>query len=429
MAPSDQVLLETVQEAYSAKAREGVDSKYANTVAAAFGYSADELRSIPAEANLGLSCGNPVAAATIKEGESVIDLGSGGGIDVFLAASKVGPKGQVIGLDMSADMISLARRNAAKQGLQPPQVSFVQASLTEALPIISDSIDCILSNCVINLLPNSGKVALMKEAARVLKPGGRIVFHDIIAKRPLPQDIVNDLSAHVGCIAGAITLGEYAEMLNEAGLQNALFVDSKADINIYTQMESDTAGCTTAGCCAKPVSASGRPKFDANAWVASYQIYALKPRGQAEPTAKDSPTTALQRWWDAFPPPRSDVPEISAEELASLMRQGEKREFSVIDVRRDDYQGGHIRGSHQWPAQTFWNELPKFVDTFGRTPRVIFYCGSSNGRGPRCAKWYQDRLNEAGIQTSSAWLLKGGLKAWMELYGDSKELTAAKSDV
>ncbi|TFK49982.1 NAD(P)-binding protein [Heliocybe sulcata] len=427
MAYSDGVLLQTVHVAYSAKAREGVDTKYANTVATAFGYTLEELQSIPAEANLGLSCGNPVASATIKKGEYVLDLGSGGGIDVLLAASKVGPNGQAIGLDMSADMISLARRNAAKQGLTPPQVCFVQASLTEPLPVVSDSIDCILSNCVVNLLPTSGKAAIMKEAMRVLRPGGRVVFHDIIAKQPLPAEIANDLSAYVGCIAGAITLEQYRAILGQAGFRDILFVDTRTDINVYALSEtSGSNGCCppTAGCCA-PAAPSTKPTFDANAWVASYQIYAVKPGDQAGSTAVDRPANALQRWWDAFPTAPSGIPQISAEEVANLMKKGcPGQDFAVIDVRRDDHKGGHVKGSHQWPAQTFYNDLPEFINTFGRTSKVIFYCGSSTGRGPRCAGWYQGRLQELGLSSSAALVLEGGFKGWKELYGEQRDLTA-----
>ncbi|KZT19124.1 S-adenosyl-L-methionine-dependent methyltransferase [Neolentinus lepideus HHB14362 ss-1] len=427
MVHSDRVLLEAVHDAYSAKAREGVDVKYANTVASAFGYTAEELRSIPLEANLGLSCGNPVASATIKQGEYVLDLGSGGGIDVLLAASKVGRTGQAIGLDMSADMIALARRNAAKQNLTPPQVCFVQAALTEPLPLVSDSIDCIMSNCVVNLLPTLGKAVLMKEAARVLRPGGRLVFHDIIAKQPLSLEITNDLAAYVGCIAGAITLDQYKAILSQAGFRDILLVDTETDINVYSLSEtSGSEGCCppTSGCCAPPVQSS-KSKFNANAWVASYQVYAVKPEDEESAVSTDRPSNALQRWWDAFPLAQANVPEISAEKVANLMMNGSPEEFAVIDVRRDDYQGGHVNGSHHWPAQTFYNELPKFVDTFDRTPKVIFYCGSSTGRGPRCAGWYQGRLQEMGLKTSSALVLRGGFKAWRAMYGGRSDLTAA----
>ncbi|KDQ56966.1 hypothetical protein JAAARDRAFT_131028 [Jaapia argillacea MUCL 33604] len=420
MCDSDANLVEAVRDAYSAKARTTVDSSYAQNVASAFGYSVEELQAIPAEANLGLSCGNPVGAASIKEGEKVLDLGSGGGIDIFLAASKVGPTGQAIGLDMSEDMITLARKNAAKKGLKPPHVAFVQAALTETFPIASDSIDCILSNCVLNLVPGIGKAKVMKEVFRVLKPGGRIVLDDIIAKKPLPACIRNDLVAYVGCISGAVTLDDYKVLLSDAGFKDPLFVDTKVDLNVYFQPES---GCGISCCAAPPTGVLQRPampNFDANEWVGSYQIYAVK--ASAEQTADVQSVNPLNNWWDAYPRPKSDAPLVTAEEVVEMMKDPVQKDFAVIDVRRNDHGGGHVRGSTQCPAQTFYDDLPTFVEKFGNTKKVIFYCGSSNGRGPRCARWYQDRLNELGNSASAAYVLKDGIRGWLAKYGDATDL-------
>ncbi|EDR01039.1 uncharacterized protein LACBIDRAFT_153702, partial [Laccaria bicolor S238N-H82] len=240
-------------------------------VAKAFGYTEKELSSIPPEANMGLSCGNPVATANIKEGEYVVDLGSGGGFDVFLAAAKVGPTGQVVGLDMSSEMIDLARRNAAKQNLKPPHVAFVQASLDKAaFPVEPGSIDCILSNCVVNLLQPAGKVNLLKEVYRVLRPGGRIVLDDILARDTLPDEIKQDLNAYVACISGAIQVHEYKQLFLESGFTDVLFVDTKSDLNVYFQSDSESKSCC---------STTHPPKrldFNVNKWAASYQIYAMK---------------------------------------------------------------------------------------------------------------------------------------------------------
>ncbi|KAH9481820.1 Arsenite methyltransferase [Psilocybe cubensis] len=417
-------IVEIVNEAYSDRARQGAPVDYANKVAEAFGYTEEQLRSVPENAHMGLSCGNPVAAATIKEGETVVDLGSGGGIDVLLAADKVGPTGKAIGLDMSQDMISLARKNAAKKGLKPPQVAFVQALLTEPLPIEPDSVDCILSNCVINLLPFDGKAHLLKEVHRILKPGGRIVLDDIIAKKELPGYIKDDLASYVGCISGALLLEQYKSLLNDA---DVLFVDNKSDLSVYYQQSDSNSGCstTTTGCCtpAPRGSKAQRPSYDVNEWAASYQIYAKKEGGPVP-----NPPTALLRWWDAYPTVKSSPASMTAEEVASLIRgEGDAGEFAVIDVRRNDHAGGHVRGSHNHHAQTFFDELPAFYERFKDTKKVIFYCQSSNGRGPRCAGWYQDYLNSKANHDnkSTAYVLKGGIKNWLSKFEGQEDLVDA----
>ena len=215
-----------VKSKYGDVAKAGLSSDHAGVkaVAEAFGYSGDELASIPAEANMGLSCGNPTAFASIKPGETVVDLGSGGGLDVFLAAAKVGPTGKAIGIDMTPEMLALARKNAEKSGHK--NVEFHQATI-DNLPLPDASVDCVISNCVINLA--SDKPAVFREIARVLKPGGRLAVSDIALKKPLPPEVGGDLMAYVGCIAGAISTDAYQRGLADAGFGAVQIIDSGAD--------------------------------------------------------------------------------------------------------------------------------------------------------------------------------------------------------
>ena len=214
-------------------------------VAEAFGYSPDELASIPAEANMGLSCGNPTAMANLRAGETVVDLGSGGGLDVFLAAAKVGPTGRAIGIDMTPEMIELARRNATKanNGDGYANVEFHLTTI-DKLPLPDNSVDCVISNCVINLAPD--KPAVFREIARVLKPGGRLAVSDIALKQSLPPEISSDVMAYVGCIAGAILVQDYQQQLTEAGFANVQVIDSSADLNAYAKIENQSGCCSPA---------------------------------------------------------------------------------------------------------------------------------------------------------------------------------------
>lgn len=177
------------------------------------GYAEAELGELPEGANLGLGCGAPLAHLELAPGETVLDLGSGGGIDAFLAARKVGPEGRVIGVDMTPEMIARARAAAERSGFA--QVEFRQGRL-EALPVEDASVDAATSNCVINLVPDKGVV--FREVARVLKPGGRMVVSDILLERPLPDAIERDVLAYVGCVAGAETRERYFGQVAAAGL-------------------------------------------------------------------------------------------------------------------------------------------------------------------------------------------------------------------
>jgi len=184
------------------------------TASAKLGYSPEQMASVPEGANLGLGCGNPQAIASLRPGEVVLDLGSGGGFDAFLAARQVGPTGAAIGVDMTPEMITRARANAEKLGLA--NVAFRLGEI-EHLPVPDDSVDVIISNCVINLSPD--KPAVFREALRVLRPGGRMAVSDVVATAPLSPAERKDMALYTGCIAGAATVAEVEQMLVDAGFE------------------------------------------------------------------------------------------------------------------------------------------------------------------------------------------------------------------
>lgn len=187
------------------------------------GYSEADLRLAPEGANMGLGCGNPVALASLREGETVLDLGSGGGFDCFLAAARVGAQGRVIGVDMTPEMLEKARQNAKKGGYT--NVEFRLGEI-ENLPVADNSVDVIISNCVINLTPHKRRV--FQEAYRVLKPGGRLMVADIVLLRPLPAAIRESVAAYVGCVSGAELKEEYLNAIQEAGFTQVEVVDEQA---------------------------------------------------------------------------------------------------------------------------------------------------------------------------------------------------------
>lgn len=194
----------------------------AEQISALIGYSQAEQDSVPEGANLGLGCGNPQTIAALQPGESVVDLGSGGGFDCFLAARQVGANGRVIGVDMTPEMISRARQNAEK--VQADNVEFRLGEI-EHLPVPDGQADLIMSNCVINLSPEKQKI--YHEAYRVLKPGGRLAISDIVALQPLPDDIKSDLEMVSACIGGAATVADTENMLKRAGFENIRIVPEK----------------------------------------------------------------------------------------------------------------------------------------------------------------------------------------------------------
>ncbi|MES0340815.1 MAG: arsenite methyltransferase [Candidatus Humimicrobiaceae bacterium] len=181
-------------------------------ISSSIGYTREDMDKVPEGSNLGLGCGNPIALASLKKGEIVLDLGSGAGFDCFLAADKVGPEGKVIGVDMTPEMLEKARENAQKDNIN--NIEFRLGEI-ENLPVADGVIDIIISNCVINLSTDKGKV--FSEAFRVLKPGGRIMVSDIVLTRELPDIIRENVSAYVGCIAGAVIKEDYLEAIGKAG--------------------------------------------------------------------------------------------------------------------------------------------------------------------------------------------------------------------
>lgn len=284
-------ILDSVRSKYGEVARSSLSTKDAGVkaVAEAFGYSDEELGSIPAEANMGLSCGNPTALAGLRPGEVVVDLGSGGGLDVFLAAQKVGLDGRAIGIDMTPAMIERARAGAAAGGYG--NVEF-HLSTIDQIPLPDASVDCVISNCVLNLAPD--KAAVFREMARVLKPGGRVAVSDIALKGELPEDVSRSMAAYVGCIAGAISIEDYRAGLIAAGFEHVQIVDSGADLNAYAKVEGQSgyqSGCCSPAmegesCC--PPAADGATlhaeltelleKHDINQAAASVKVYAIKPK-------------------------------------------------------------------------------------------------------------------------------------------------------
>ncbi len=184
------------------------------------GYSDDDIRVVPGGANLGLGCGNPVALASLKKGETVLDLGSGAGFDCFLAAQRVGKRGKVIGIDMTPEMVKKARANAKKGDYN--HVEFRLGEI-ENLPVANNSIDVIISNCVINLSPDKKKV--FKEAFRVLKPGGRLMVSDLVLETELPDFIKNSVETYVGCLSGAIIKESYLKYIKETGFSHIKVID------------------------------------------------------------------------------------------------------------------------------------------------------------------------------------------------------------
>jgi SAM-dependent methyltransferase len=219
------------------------------------GYTAEQAAAVPEGANLGLGCGNPLAHAGLRTGEVVLDLGSGAGIDCFLAAREVGPYGRAIGVDMTASMIEKARANAVRAGAT--NVEFRLGEI-EHLPLPDDSVDVVISNCVINLSPDKRQV--FREALRVLRPGGRLVVSDLVLTSELPEELRKNVDLYVGCVAGASVREDYLRLMREAGF---------ADVEIVAESGYGT------GSAALP---HDDPEAEAFRSVVSAKVRAWKPR-------------------------------------------------------------------------------------------------------------------------------------------------------
>ncbi|KAF2032825.1 putative ubiE/COQ5 methyltransferase [Setomelanomma holmii] len=280
-----------VAERYSATARGDTSTHHVKIVAQAFGYSAEELASIPSESNLGLGCGNPLALASLNPGETVVDLGCGAGFDVFLAAKKLGDSGKAIGVDMNEDMLTKARSNASKTNIT--NVSFIKSRIT-CIDLPDASADVIISNCVINLVPDKEKHYVFEEMHRILKPGGRVAVSDILTKKPLPEDMKQNVALYVGCVAGASMKEEYEKWLSDAGFEDVAIVDTGSDLNVYTSGEVNIGCCSGVSekkeevpqtCCGPKKDIDGGvvqdmkrdlSNLDLNEWAGSFKIFAVK---------------------------------------------------------------------------------------------------------------------------------------------------------
>ncbi len=223
---TDERIKEKVREGYASVARGQQSccgpstcgcgsSNRADALSRQIGYAEEDIQGVPKGANLGLGCGNPVALASLKPGETVLDLGSGPGFDAFLAARRVGPAGRVIGVDMTPEMLLKARENGRKGGYT--NVEFRLGEI-EHLPVADNSVDVIISNCVINLVPDKAQV--FREAFRVLKPGGRLMISDTVLVHPLPEPILRSAAAYVGCVSGAIEKEKYVGLVKAAGFRD-----------------------------------------------------------------------------------------------------------------------------------------------------------------------------------------------------------------
>jgi len=236
----------------------------AKGISSNIGYTKEDLEKVPEGSNLGLGCGNPIALASLKSGEVVLDLGSGAGFDCFLAADRVGSQGKVIGVDMTPGMIDKARENARKAGIT--NVEFRLGEI-ESLPVADGTIDIIISNCVINLSPDKKKV--FKEALRVLKPGGRIMVSDIVLENELPEPVRNDISAYASCISGAILKDDYIVAIKEAGF---------SDINILDEVDFPIQYITSDDTVKIVKNSSGHNAADClKETVLSIKVSAIKP--------------------------------------------------------------------------------------------------------------------------------------------------------
>jgi len=273
----NETITAAVEEHYAAVARGEASACGApvDDVARSIGYSDEEL-ALAGDANLGLGCGNPLALTEIKPGMTVLDLGSGAGFDAFLAWNRVGLAGQVIGVDMTDDMLALARQNAEKRGAT--NVEF-RKGFIESLPVESDTVDYVISNCVINL--SADKPAVFREIFRVLKPGAHFAVSDIVLLKSLPDELKSNISAYVGCISGASLLTEYLGAALTAGLRDLSIPRIAHGCDLVKSLAPD--GMTTAkskSCCSSTVSITSLKNPDAVVREAAEAVASIKLHGR-----------------------------------------------------------------------------------------------------------------------------------------------------
>ena len=237
------------------------------TISKAIGYTDKDLGAVPEGANLGLGCGNPVALASLTEGETVLDLGAGAGFDCFLAANKVGQSGKVIGVDMTPEMVEKARENALKNDYQ--NVEFRLGEI-ENIPVADNSTDAVISNCVINLSPDKNRV--FQETFRVLKPGGRLMVSDIVLLQELPDFIKNSVAAYIGCVSGALLKEEYIAAIRGAGFHEVKIIDETVFPTEFL------ANDPTAKAIINKANVSAEKLKDIANSVASIKVQGLKPK-------------------------------------------------------------------------------------------------------------------------------------------------------
>ncbi|KAJ8128129.1 hypothetical protein O1611_g5505 [Lasiodiplodia mahajangana] len=253
-----------VEAAYRYRSQNAISDSLRHKIAAALGYKPSDFSGDAGDAHIGEGCGNPLLIANLKEGDFVVDLGSGGGFDCFLASKQVGPAGKIVGLDMTKDMVDLARKNASKLTLS--NVEFIHTNISK-LPLADNSVDCVISNCVLNLVPDDEKLTVVREIHRVLKPCGRLAVSDFLALKVLPPDIKDDPALWSGCVSGAIEVDQMKQILFDIGFDDILLVDTKKDLGLYKENEtaySATPCCAGGGTCGPGLTISGRKELDYN---------------------------------------------------------------------------------------------------------------------------------------------------------------------
>ena len=282
----DQEIKKAVREGYARIATQGGSccsqgtpccggSSSAQNISKSVGYTDEDLGAVPDGANLGLGCGNPVALASLKKGEVVLDLGAGGGFDCFLAAKRVGKKGKVIGVDMTPEMVHKARENASRGGYA--NVEFRLGEI-EHLPVADNSVDVVISNCVINLAPDKRKV--FSEAFRVLKPGGRMMISDLALLKELPESIRSSVEAYVGCISGAMLRDDYLEAIRKAGL-NGVEVVEQTSFPVDLLVNDETARALM-----KDTQLTPKRLLELAGSVVSLKVEATKPKKRTVSAAR-----------------------------------------------------------------------------------------------------------------------------------------------